>query len=93
MPRQLAAADRVQPQSLTRTLAALERDGLVSRRQDTRDRRSSWIGLTSEGLEALNDDMADRDRWLDAQIERLSPAEQAILKLATELMHRLADDS
>jgi DNA-binding MarR family transcriptional regulator len=91
-PQQLAAADRVQPQSLTRTLAALERDGLVYRRRDARDRRRSWIGLTGEGFDALSGDMAERDRWLDLQIQRLSPAERAVLALAAELMDRLADD-
>lgn len=92
-PTQLAAAERVQPQSLTRTLATLERDGLVYRRRDSRDQRSCRLGLTLEGLEALSGDMAERDRWLDAQIARLSPGEQAILRLATELIDRLADES
>jgi DNA-binding MarR family transcriptional regulator len=92
-PRQLAVADRVHPQSLTRTLAALERDGLVYRRRDTRDRRRSWIALTGEGLDALGSDMAERDHWLDAQIERLSAAERAVLALAAELMDRIADES
>jgi len=92
-PHQLAVADRVRPQSLTRTLAALERDRLVYRRRDTSDRRRSWIGLTSEGFDALSGDMAERDRWLDAQIQRLSSAERAVLALAAELMDRLADES
>lgn len=92
-PRQLADADRVQPQSLTRTLAALERDGLVYRRRDPEDGRRSWIGLSSNGLDALSSDMAERDRWLEAQIAQLSAAEQAVLMLAVELMDRIADET
>jgi DNA-binding MarR family transcriptional regulator len=92
-PRQLADVERVQPQSLTRTLAALERDGLVYRRRDARDGRRSWIGLTSQGLDALGGDMAERDRWLEGQIDHLSPAERAILMLAVELIDRIADDA
>ena len=92
-PTQLALAEGVQPQSLTRTLATLERDGLVYRRRDSRDQRSSWLGLTLEGFEALRADMGERDRWLDAQIAQLSPVERGILRLATELIDRLADES
>lgn len=91
-PRQLADADRVMPQTMTRTLAELEGDGLVYRRRDLVDRRRSWIGLTDRGVGALGGDMAERDRWLDVQIERLSPAERAVLRLATELIDKLADD-
>jgi DNA-binding MarR family transcriptional regulator len=91
-PGQLAEADRIQPQSLSRTLAALERDGLIYRRRDIHDGRRSWVGLTGEGLEALSDDMAERDEWLGVQIARLSPAERAVLMIAGELMERLADE-
>jgi DNA-binding MarR family transcriptional regulator len=91
-PRQLARAARVHPQALTRTLASLEADALVSRRPDTRDRRSALIGLTSEGRDALAGDMAERDRWLEARLERLTPAERAVLALAAELMETLADE-
>jgi DNA-binding MarR family transcriptional regulator len=91
-PRQLALADRVHPQALTRTLAALERDRLVSRRPDSRDGRSALIRLTSEGFDLLAADMAQRDRWLASRLERLTPAERAVLALAAELMESLADD-
>jgi DNA-binding MarR family transcriptional regulator len=90
-PRQLAEVERLQPQSLTRTLAALERDGLVRRRRDDTDRRRVWIGLTAEGAEALRADMAERDAWLEQEIDRLSPAERAVLAVAAELMERLAE--
>jgi DNA-binding MarR family transcriptional regulator len=91
-PRQLAKAERVQPQSLTRTLAALERAGLVDRRRDEHDRRQAWISLTAAGRAALRDDMAERDRWLDERLQRLSRPERAILALAAELMEGLAGD-
>jgi DNA-binding MarR family transcriptional regulator len=38
-PGELAAAERLQPQSLTRALARLKRDGLVAREPDREDRR------------------------------------------------------
>jgi DNA-binding MarR family transcriptional regulator len=91
-PRQLADGDRVQPQSLSRTLAALERDGFVYRRPDSQDGRRAWIGLTDNGREALRNDMSVRDRWLEAQIGRLTPAERAVLMLAVELIDALAEE-
>jgi DNA-binding MarR family transcriptional regulator len=90
-PRELADADRVQPQSLSRTLAALERRGLVNRRVDSLDRRRSKLGLTAAGLEALTADMAERDAWLATALERLSPAERALLGVAAELMEQIAE--
>jgi DNA-binding MarR family transcriptional regulator len=90
---QIAAADRVQPQSVTRTLAALEENHLVHRRVDPDDRRRSWIRLTRAGAAALASDMAERDHWLAGRLEGLTPAERAVLELAAELMERLANPS
>jgi DNA-binding MarR family transcriptional regulator len=87
---QLAAAQRVQPQSLTRVLAALEGAGLIARRRDLTDRRQVRLTLSAAGATALADDMALRDRWLSTALTRLTPAERALLHLAGELMERLA---
>jgi DNA-binding MarR family transcriptional regulator len=88
--RQLADLERIQPQTLSRTLAALERDDLIYRRTDAYDRRRAWLGLTSAGLAVLSEDMAGRDAWLAERLEGLSPAELAVLALAAELVERLA---
>ena len=45
----LAAAERVRPQSMAQTLAELEAAGLIERRPDPGDRRSSQIELTEGG--------------------------------------------
>jgi DNA-binding MarR family transcriptional regulator len=89
-PGQLAAADHVQPQSVTRTLAALERDRLVSRRTDPDDRRRAWIGLTQQGRTVLAADLAERDHWLAGQLRRLTPAERAVLDVAADVLERIA---
>jgi DNA-binding MarR family transcriptional regulator len=91
-PGALAAADRVQPQSLTRTLAGLERDGLVSRQADAADRRRALLEITPGGREALRLDMRQRDGWLaQAMAGQLTPTEREVLRLAGELMERLAE--
>jgi DNA-binding MarR family transcriptional regulator len=88
----LAAANGVRPQSMTRTLADLEGRGLVERARDRDDGRRHVFTLTPEGLAALSAEMRPRDRWLAAAMERyLSPTEQHLLVLAAELMERLAD--
>ncbi|QUQ66913.1 MarR family winged helix-turn-helix transcriptional regulator [Kutzneria sp. CA-103260] len=89
----LASLLRVQPQSLTRTLAALEEDGLILRRPDELDRRQAVIGITEAGVTALSEDMQARELWLAKAMDiQLSPAERQLLADAAELMDRLADD-
>src|SRR6202034_3756472 len=46
---ELAAAERVRPQSMGQTLAELESQGLISRHPDTKDRRRTLIALTDKG--------------------------------------------
>jgi DNA-binding MarR family transcriptional regulator len=87
----LAAALGVQPQSLTRLLAELERQGLIARRPDASDRRQSLIAITGEGSRLLLDDVgAQRALLASAMAETLSPTEQEMLRLAAGLMDRLA---
>jgi len=89
----LADLERIQPQSLTRTLAALAADGLIARRPDPLDRRQAVIGITEQGLAALSEDMQARELWLAKAMDiQLSPAERQLLADAAELMDRLADD-
>ena len=89
----LAELERLQPQSLTRTLAALDEDGLIVRRPDALDRRQWAITITEDGLAALSADMRARERWLAKAMDiQLSAAEFDLLWRAAELMDRLADD-
>jgi DNA-binding MarR family transcriptional regulator len=91
-PGEVAAADRIQPQSLTRALASLEHDGLIRRTADPRDHRRARLELTAGGAAVLHADMHQRDVWLARAIsEQLTPTERQLLRLASELMQRLAD--
>jgi DNA-binding MarR family transcriptional regulator len=89
--REIADLERLQPQSLTRTLQALERDGLVHRRADPDDRRRARLAIARKGSDALALDMAVRDAWLAGALEQLTAAERAVLALAAELMERVAE--
>lgn len=91
-PGALATAERVQPQSLTRTLASLERQHLAVRLSDDRDHRRSLLAITDAGRQALSGDMRQRDAWLaDAMARQLTHAEQELLRIAGGLLDRLAD--
>jgi DNA-binding MarR family transcriptional regulator len=89
--RQIADLERLQPQSLTRTLQSLEGAGLVRRRADPADRRRAQLAITRKGTDALALEMAGRDAWLAAALaEHATPAERGVLALSAELMERLA---
>ena len=88
----LAAAERVRPQSMGQTLAELEAGGLVSRRPDTVDRRRTLIEVTDHGREVLAEERARREGWLAEAIETgFSPREQDVLRRAVPLLDRLAE--
>ena len=89
---ELAAAERVQPQSLTRVLATLDEKGLISRSQDSRDRRRQTIELTEPGLQVLIEHIRQSDDWLlQAMTERLTPTELEVLRLAANLIEQLLE--
>ncbi|WP_274911414.1 MarR family winged helix-turn-helix transcriptional regulator [Streptomyces sp. WZ-12] len=90
-PGRLAAAERLQPQSLTRTLADLAEQGLIVRTRSTGDRRQQTIAITDAGLAVLHADVADRDAWLAGALEQLNETEAGVLLLAAGLMRRLAE--
>jgi DNA-binding MarR family transcriptional regulator len=88
----LAAAERVRPQSMAQTVGELESDGLVARRPDPGDRRRALVELTDTGRQTLRTDRERREGWLAGAIERdLSRAEQGVLRDAVELLRRLAE--
>jgi DNA-binding MarR family transcriptional regulator len=89
---ELAAAERIQPQSLTRTLASLESDNLIVRQPDAADRRRSVLSITEAGSDALLRDMRQRDSWLAlAMASQLTATEREVLRLAGEMLDRLAE--
>lgn len=90
-PGEIAAADRLQPQSLTRVFAELEQAGLVLRGTGEDDRRQVILRLSPAGRAALEADLAERDAWLTAAMADLSETERGLLVLAARLMDRIAD--
>lgn len=87
----LAAAERMRPQSMAQTVGDLERAGLVSRRPDPADRRRLFVELTAAGRKLLHATRARREGWLTDALEReLDPADRALLADALVLLGRVA---
>ena len=84
---QLAREEKLQPQSLTRLLAAMTREGLIARETNPGDRRAHVINITREGRSVVARDMAARRAWLDQAMDMaLTPQEREQLTQAAALM-------
>jgi DNA-binding MarR family transcriptional regulator len=89
-PSELAASERVRPPSMTRVIAALEEEELVSRRGHPTDGRQSIIELSAKGTDLLAAENSARERWLDKRLAELTEDERAALARATEIIDRMA---
>jgi DNA-binding MarR family transcriptional regulator len=88
----LAAAERVRPQSMTITVRALEESGLVGRRPHPTDGRTVLIELTRKGIKTLEDIFAVREDWLNSVIvEKLTEGERLELKRGLALVKKIID--
>jgi len=90
---ELALREGVRSQSMGASLASMEQAGLVSRYPDPQDRRKTLVALTEQGGTRVRAARAARQDWLiHAMQSRFSPAEQARLAKAIQLLGRLVDD-
>lgn len=88
---QLAAAERVQPPSMTRIVSCLEEKGFVDRRPHPTDGRQVVIHLSTEGEELLAAERRRRDAWLACRLRDLTTEERAVLRQAAPILERLSN--
>ncbi|UWE07914.1 MarR family winged helix-turn-helix transcriptional regulator [Actinacidiphila bryophytorum] len=87
----LAADQRVRPQSMARAVGLLMDQGLVARRAHPTDGRKSLVELSPAGRAALEAERGRRAGWLAQAIEtELTPEERHLLARSAALMERLA---
>jgi DNA-binding MarR family transcriptional regulator len=79
----LAAAEQVRPPTMTRIVAGLEREGLVHRVVDSRDRRAVLLTATTKGTRLLHVARRRRVAALAAAMTTLDRAQRATLRAAT----------
>jgi DNA-binding MarR family transcriptional regulator len=87
---ELAAHEKVQPPSMTRTTAILEERGLLTRAAQEVDRRQVRIAIGDAGLALLREDRKRRDAWLAGRFDQLTSDERALLHQVAPLLDRLA---
>ncbi len=87
---ELAAIERVQPPSMTRTVHCLAEAGYVVRRKHESDGRQVVVALSEQGSATLANDRRRRDAWLALRLRELTPDERSVLRQAAPLLERLA---
>ena len=86
---QLARAEQVRPPTMTKIVTGLEKDGLVERKADARDRRLTRIVATARGQRILVEGRARRVKSLTLAVEKLTEAELARLDRGIQVFRKL----
>lgn len=89
---QLAAFERVQPPSMTRTVNCLQDGGYVERHPHPTDGRQVVVVLTDLGRDTVIADRRRRDEWLSRRLSALSADERDLLRRAAPILDRLAQE-
>ena len=84
--RDLAAAEQVRPPTMTRIVNALEEKGLVLKKQNANDGRSTLLSATPAGKKLLIEGRVRRVRALAKQIAALNHEQRSALKEAAEIL-------
>jgi DNA-binding MarR family transcriptional regulator len=88
----LARADRISPQSMGVTVAALEERGLVERSRDPLDGRRVVLSITEPGRQVVHDKRGARTAMIAAALrDGFTEAELGQLLAAAPLIQRLAE--
>jgi DNA-binding MarR family transcriptional regulator len=86
----LAAEEKVQPPSMTRTVTSLVLKGLVQRDAHLTDRRATMISLTDAGRTVIDETRRRREAWLHQRLCELTPAQRQILRDAAPVLELLS---
>jgi DNA-binding MarR family transcriptional regulator len=88
-PTELAEHEGVAKASVSPVLAALEEEGLVTRRPHPSDGRQCAIVITRKGRAALARERAKKHAWLTVRLAELDPGDRSALALALPALRRL----
>jgi DNA-binding MarR family transcriptional regulator len=87
-PGELADREGVRPPTITRIVAYLEDEGMLSRRPGE-DRRTSLVEVTPQARETLADIRVKRDAWLTERLGKLSGEDLECVTTALPVFERL----
>jgi DNA-binding MarR family transcriptional regulator len=87
---ELAAAEKVQPPSMTRTVNWLVERGLIVRATRPDDKRIVVVGLTDIAVDVLEESRRRKEAWLNRMLAELTPEERKTLREAAPILERLS---
>ena len=85
----LARAEQVRTPSITPLVAALERDGLITRAADAGDARAVILRATPKGARLMAEGRARRVAVLASELRRLGADDRATIRNAARVLDRL----
>jgi DNA-binding MarR family transcriptional regulator len=85
----LAGAEQVRPPTMTRIVDALAEQGLVVKKKNAQDGRSTLIHATAAGKKLLMQGRERRVRALSQQIAALGNGDRTALERAAEILRRV----
>lgn len=88
-PREIAEHEKVRPPSMTRTLAALEALGLVTRTDHPTDGRQVLMSLSEQGRREVSETRRRREAWLARRLAALDPEEREIMARAAVILNKV----
>lgn len=90
-PGAIADREGVQPPSMTRTLASLEKDALVARSAHPTDGRQVVIELSDAGVQLIKETRRRRNHWMAQHLRGLTAEERATLSDAVAILRRVME--
>lgn len=86
----VAEQEGLNPTLLSRTVAHLAQDGLVTRTADEADRRSAWLDATPAGRDLAERIRAERTRAVEVALSELPSADRARIEAALPVLEELS---
>jgi DNA-binding MarR family transcriptional regulator len=88
---ELSAVERVKPPTMTRIVACLEEQGLVTRTVDPTDRRVARVAVSADGRRFVDRSRSHKDAYLAERLRALDPDDRAALERAADVLDRLLE--
>ncbi len=88
---ELSTVERVKPPTMTRIVACLEEQGMVTRTVDPADRRVARASATDAGRRFLEHSRSRKDAYLAERLRCLDAADRAALKRAAVVLEKLLE--
>lgn len=87
---EVAEQEGLNPTLLSRTVANLAQDGLVTRMTDETDRRSAWLDATPAGRDLAERIRAQRTHAVEVALGELAVSDRELIEAALPALEQLA---